>query len=70
VTDQPDDAAVTVAFLAALAQSGVVLPPDRAEAAVADALALHRQILLVRAACPPGATLPLGFVARLPGDGA
>jgi hypothetical protein len=56
-----DEAAVATAFLAALAESGIVLPPDRVDAAVADVLALHQQIMLIRAACPADAMLPLGF---------
>ena len=35
---------------------------DDDETAIADALALHRQILLIRAACPAEAPLPLGYV--------
>ena len=57
-----EDQAVAAAFLAALAQNGIALPPERVDGAVADALALHRQVLLVRAACPPEAPLPLGFL--------
>ena len=56
------EAEVAAAFLAALAWEGIALPPERVDAAVADALALHRQGLLVRAACPPDASLPLGFI--------
>jgi glycosyltransferase A (GT-A) superfamily protein (DUF2064 family) len=59
VTEQ---AAVAAAFLAALAREGIPLPADRVEAAMADALALHRQVLLIRATCPADAPLPLGFV--------
>lgn len=56
------DDAVAEAFLAALAREGIALPPERVAAAVADALALHRQVLLIRAACPAEAPLPLGYV--------
>jgi hypothetical protein len=56
-----DETAVSAAFLSALARAGITLPPDRAEAAVADVLVLNRQILLIRAACPTGAALPLAF---------
>ena len=56
------EAEVAAAFLAALAREGIALPPERVDAAVADALALHRQVLLVRGACPPDAPLPIGFI--------
>jgi len=56
------EAEIAAAFLAALAREGIALPPERVDAAVADALALHRQVLLVRGACPPDASLPLGFI--------
>jgi hypothetical protein len=68
VNDDPDDAAVAAAFLAALAQSGIVLLPDRSGTAVADALTLHRQVMLIRRTCPPEASLPLGFVTNLPDE--
>ncbi len=57
-----EEAAVAAAFLAALAREGIALPPEREAAAVADAIALHHQILLIRAACPAAAALPMGFV--------
>ncbi|MCI0753478.1 hypothetical protein [Teichococcus vastitatis] len=53
---------MAAAFLEALAREGIALPPERLETAIADALALHRQILLIRAACPAEAPLPLGYV--------
>jgi hypothetical protein len=56
------DEAVAAAFLAALSREGIALPPDRVATAVADALALHRQVLLIRAACSADAPLPLGYV--------
>jgi len=59
------DAGVEAALRAALAGAGISLPPDRMAATVADALALHRHVLLIRAACPAEAPLPLGY--RPPG---
>lgn len=56
-----DEAALKTRFLAELASTGIVLPPDRAEAAASDYLALNRQIRLIRAACPTHAALPLDF---------
>ena len=44
-----------------LERAGIALPPHRVEAVIADYLGLRQQILLIRAACPPGAPLPLGF---------
>ena len=56
-----DEAALRTRFLAELAAAGIVLPPDRAEAAASDYLVLKRQMRLIHAACPPDAALPLGF---------
>ena len=55
------DGAVKARFLADLAAAGIVLPPDRADAAASDFLVLHRQMKLIRDALPAGAPLPLGF---------
>jgi hypothetical protein len=66
MTRTPQDIGVMAEFAAALARTGIVMPPDRVEAAAADALALHHQVLLIRAACPPGAALPTGFAVKLP----
>ena len=61
-------AAATRGFLAALEEAGITLPPGHAEMIVRDYLELHRQLLLIRAACPPAAPLPLGLTGN-PADG-
>ncbi len=61
VNENPEEAASKARFLAELAAAGIVLPPDRAEAADSDYLALQRQMRLIRAACASDTALPLGF---------
>ena len=58
------EAAVTRELLAKLRQVGITLPHDRAEAIASDYVGLHQQVLLIRDACPPDASLPLGFTSK------
>lgn len=63
-----DKAGIKARFLVELAMEGILLPPERAEAAASDFLALHQQIRLIRTVSPPDATFPLTFSPMF-GDG-
>jgi len=53
--------AIKVGFLTILADDGIALPPEQADAAAAEFLVLDRHMQLIRGALAMDAGLPLGF---------